>query len=441
MACHVAKTLKQRYNLQGNSLNETASTLGGPRPHPDYIYDPSTKATVLRFFCKDARNNAVEAGFKASPDGRGAAPASTPVIEAFLYQMLEQNRQLFSTIPTSLSQIETPVEVKDALEMFRQILDTHRDGHVLLIIDGLDECDEGYVQDLLGYLDVLVRDSFARKVPKASCLLKVLITCQPVGPIPFWSCRYSNIHIQSQDVNQDISRYIMDEMQDVARSRNFDDQLKEDTEGALVALADRMFLWVYIILQELRRIPVVSRAAIVSIITSFPQDLHQYYERTLARIVRAPRDPLPPEQNPAMILLVIIFSIGGMTPKEVAEVLAISENRPSRQSMVNYINSDTRTLVETQLSPLVVVDDDIIVIAHYSIYQYLEDIRPMHLHINNQDIAFNPDNVQGHVIIAELCLRYLLLRLASSPQVSKAYAGSYGPMEQDSEGRILRNQY
>ena len=197
-------------------------------------------------------------------------------------------------------------------------------------------------------------------------------------------------------------------MQDIARSRNFDDQLREDTEEALVKLADRMFLWVYFILQELRQIPVVSRAAIVSVITSFPQDLHQYYEKTLARIVRAPQDALPPEQNPAMISLVIVFSLGGMTTREVAEILAISEDRPSRQSMADYINSDIRTLVETQLSPLVVVDDDLIVIAHYSIYQYLEDFRPMQLHINNRNIAFDPDNVHGHVVMAELCLRYLL---------------------------------
>lgn len=363
----------------------------------------------MRFFCKDPRNNAIEAGFKASPDEGGAARASTPVIEAFLYQMLEQNRQLFSIIPTSLFQSETPVDLKDVLEMFRQILDNHRNGHVLLIIDGLDECDEIYIKELLGYLDVLVRDSFARKVPKTTCFLKVLITCQPIGPIPFWSCRYTSIHIQLQDVDQDIARYIKDEMQDIARSRNFDDQLREDTEGALLKLANRMFLWVYFILQELRQIPVVSRATIVSVITSFPQDLHEYYEKTLARIVRAPRDALSPEQNPGMILLVIVFSLGGMTTREVAEILAISEDRPSRQSMVDYINSDIRTLVETQLSPLVVVDDDLIVIAHYSIYQYLEGFRPMQLHINNRNIAFDPDNVHGHVIMAELCLRYLLL--------------------------------
>ena len=85
--------------------------------------------------------------------------------------------------------------------MFQQILDNHRNGHVLLIIDGLDECDEDCIKELLDYLDVLVRDSFARKVPKTSCLSKVLITCQPIGPIPFWSCRYTSIHIQLQDVD------------------------------------------------------------------------------------------------------------------------------------------------------------------------------------------------------------------------------------------------
>ena len=200
-------------------------------------------------------------------------------------------------------------------------------------------------------------------------------------------------------------------MQDIARSRNFDDQLREDTVGTLVKLANRMFLWVYFILQELRHIRVVSRAAIGSVITSFPPDLYQYYEKTLARIAKAPRDALPPEQNPAMILLAVVFSLGGITTKAVAEILAISEHRPSRQSMVDYINSDIRTLVETQLSPLVVVDDDLIVIAHQSIYQYLslEDVRPMHLRINNRNIAFDPDNVHGHVVMAELCVRYLLL--------------------------------
>lgn len=338
--------------------------------------------------------------------------------------MLEQHRRLFSTIPSSLSQAEASVDLEDVLAIFRKILDSHQSGHVLLVIDGLDECDEGNIKELLDYLDILVRDSYTRRMPKASCLLKVLVTCQPIGPIPFWSCRYSSIHIQLQDVSQDISKYIKDEMQDIARSRNFDDNLKEVIEQTLVELADRMFLWVYFILQELRQMSVVSRAAIESVIVSFPQDLHQYYERTLARIIRAQRDALPAEQNPAMILLIIIFSQVGMTTKEVAEVLAISERRPSRKSMIDHINSDIRTLVETQLSPLVAVDDDLIVIAHYSIYQYFEKIEPIRLRINNQDITFNPDDVQGHIAMSELCLRYLLLNEFSETSNSTTNEGT-----------------
>ena len=212
-----------------------------------------------------------------------------------------------------------------------------------------------------------------------------------------------------QDVSPDIAKYVRDEVQDIARSRNIEIDLVKRIEEVLVGLAGRMFLWAYFMLQELRQIPVVSTAAIFFTISSFPRDLDRYYGKTLSRIFERSCNDAPREQNSAVMLLMVVFSLRSLNTKEFAEVLAISEDRSSRDEMVDFINADIQTLVENQLSPLVAVDDDVVAISHSSIYEYFKDIRPMKLRVEDMDIDFNPEDAHGHVIMAELCLRYLLL--------------------------------
>ena len=293
--------------------------------------------------------------------------------------------------------------------MFRQLLASQQNGHIFLVIDGLDECEDTFIEELLEYLDLLIHDTVTRVASDKSSLLKVLWTCQSVRSIPFWSCRYSSIHIQIQDVSPDIATYVRDEVQDIARSRKIETDLVKAIEEVLVTLAGRMFLWAYFMLRELRQIPVVSNAAILSTISSFPRDLDRYYGKTLLRIFERSCSDAPREQHSAMILLVVVFSLRSFGTKEIAEILAISEDRSSRDEMVNFINTDIQTLVENRLSPLVAVDDNVVAISHYSIYEYLKDIRPMKLRVEDMDIDFNPDDENGHAVMAELCLRYLLL--------------------------------
>ena len=377
--------------------------------HTNLIAGLRPRTTVLRFFCRDARNSTLETGIKAPMDAGMTSRATTPIVEAFLYQMLDQCRQLFSSISTYSSRQPSTFGPGDIQAMFRQVLASQESGHIILIIDGLDECDDAFIREFLEYLDLLIRDKLTRTASESSNLIKILFTCQPIGPIPLWLCRYTSIHIQLQDLSQDIDRYIKDEVRDIARSRNYQEDLKQLTEEVLVKLAGRMFLWAYFMLQELREVSVVSPAAIASTIFAFPQDLDRYYRRTLSRIVQRPRSDLPREQDSAMMLLVVIFSLRDLETKEIAEILAVSEDRRCRDEMIPFINTDIRTLVETQLAPLIALDGDFLMISHYSIYEYFESIRPTKLFIDGMDIAFDPDDTNGHLIMAELCLRYLLL--------------------------------
>lgn len=305
--------------------------------------------------------------------------------------------------------------------MFRRVLSNPEIGHVVLIIDGLDECEDSFIREFLEFTDSLIRDKLSDKTSKTSNILKILFTCQPTGPIPFFSCRYSSIHIQLQDITQDMSQFIRDEVSDIARSRSFDADLKQLTEDVLVELAGRMFLWAFFMLQELRHLPVISHAAIVSKISSFPRDLDLYYERTLSRIIEGTRSNFSREQDSAMILLVVVFSLGDISTKEVAEMLAIADNRPSRGAMADFINTDIRTLAETQLGPLLALENDFLSVSHYSIYEYFEKIGPTGLCVDGLDITFDPEDTNGHLIMAELCLRYLLLEDFSKLPRSSVY--------------------
>ena len=409
LANHIANTLTHHYEFSSDARQSSPPVLKYSTSKIDQLNSLRPKITILRFFCRDARSSTLDTSIKAPVDAGMIPRATTPIVEAFLYQILDQCRQLFRSVSTFVSRQSSTFGPGEIQTMFRQVLASQESGHIILLIDGLDECDDAFTTELLEYFDLLIQDTLTRTESDSSNLFKLLFTCQPVGSIPFWSCRYSSIHIQLQDLSQDIHRYVRDEVHDIARSRNLDADLQNLTENLLVELAGRMFLWAYFIIQELRHISVISTSTITSTIMSFPRDLDRYYSRTLERIVRGPSNHLPREQNSAMILLITVFSLHDLNLKEISEVLAIAEQRESRDKMVDFINTDIRTLVETQLAPLVAVDGELVVVSHYSIYEYLEKIRPTKLRVDGIDIAFNPDDINGHIIMAELCLRYLLL--------------------------------
>ncbi len=423
LANHIANTLTHHYEFSSDARQSSPPVLKYSTSKIDQLNSLRPNITVLRFFCRDARNSTLDAGTKAPVDAGMMPRATTPIVEAFLYQILDQCRQVFRSISTYVSRQSSTFGPDEIQTMFRQVLASQESGHIILIIDGLDECDDAFTKELLEYFDLLIQDTKARTESDSSNLIKILFTCQPVGLIPLWSCRYSSIHIQQQDVSQDIHKYVRDEVHDIARSRNLEAHLQKLTEDLLVELAGRMFLWAYLILQELRHTSVISTSNIISTILSFPRDLDRYYSRTLERIVGEPSNDLPREQNSAMILLIIVFSLRDLDLKDISEILAISEQRKSRDKIVDFINTDIRTLVETQLAPLVAVDGELVVVSHYSIYEYLEKIRPTKLRVDGIDIAFNPDDINGHIIMAELCLRYLLLD--DFARLPRSYVGKW----------------
>ena len=411
LANHIFNTLKEGYDFWRNppESSTSASRPSSSNKATNHTEGVRPIVTILRFFCRDARNSTFEAGMTSPMDSENTLGAKTPIVEAFLHQILDQRRPLFRSISAYFYRQPLNFGIVEIQEMFRQVLSNPEIGHIILIIDGLDECEDSFIKEFLDYTDFLIRDTPSRTKSNTPNLLKILLTCQPIGPIPFFSCCYSSIHIQLQDISQDMSTLIKDEVSDIARSRSFDADLKQLAEDVLLELAGRMFLWAFFMLQELRHLPVISHAAIVSKITSFPRDLDLYYERTLSRIIERSRSNLSRERDSAMILLVVVFSFGDISTTEVAEILAIADDRPSRDAMVDFINTDLRTLAETQLGPFLALEDDFLSVSHYSIYEYFKKIGPTGLCVDGLDITFDSKDRNGHLIMAELCLRYLLL--------------------------------
>lgn len=366
------------------------------------------RMTVLRFFCKDSQYRHSSDNTDNLGNVQRSSLPPPPIIESFLYQALDKNRDLFRSISSMIPRFEEDISTHDVGRIFTEVLTDADFGHIILIINGLDECKDEFNRDILGYLDSLVHNVTNGPINSTTCSLRIFISCQAVGSIPIWPCRYHTIHVQLSDIDQDIGTYIQDRIETIARIRHFDEKIKGLAMRMLKERSGRSFLWVSFVILELRQVPEVSFASLENVITKFPDDLDRYYGNILTRITQDSNQADSWGKNLGWILLSIVFSIRDFRVNELAELLAISEIRRSHCDLENYVNKDMASLIHRSLSPLITIEQDHVAVAHYSIYEYLDKIRPLGLQLHGLHVPLDPSRPYGHVLIVERCLRYLL---------------------------------
>lgn len=363
-------------------LQETPPT-GGP------------SSTVLSFFCKTVTRS----------------PAYAPIVECFTYQLLEKFPILFRHVFPKFNHRDLTElfskSFETAVELFQSIVRDPECGHLALIIDGIDECDTSFVGKLLSGLDTLLHGHFGRpNIPSHS--FKVLITCQPSDAVSISLAAYPPIVIDEEDVENDIISYIEDEVDAIARARQYDrvsSTLKEEVIAMLRESANGMFLWVYYVLQSLRQMKQVTGWTVKETVRSFPPDIDNYYLRT---IEQASNQEISSQTTTAAILELLIFTYRPLTSAELAEALVIDDKFSSWAEIEDLITCDIDTLVRSRCAPFVKVDHGKVSIAHHSVREFILRL-PSRKDLSVHATPFCFDQSRSHLLLALKCLNYLML--------------------------------
>ena len=219
---------------------------------------------VFGFFCKNA-------------EGRNS---SSSIIRHFLFALLNHRRELFRRITPFLARqpfSDNSLSFQNLWKMFLAILSDPELQTVRFIIDGLDECKVPSQQELLKAIELSFKDQTFKG--------RILITSRPTAIASDYGTRLGILQINADDVAEDLSLIVQDEVDKLALSRGYPKEISAAVKMKLEGEADGMFLWVDLVLEELSRDELAdTRETIDRILASLPRSLSDFYARNLENL-------------------------------------------------------------------------------------------------------------------------------------------------------------
>lgn len=206
------------------------------------------------------------------------------MLRSIIWQLLLQKEELFQHIELYFDRQNNNLASNKPFEDFWilweiliNMLQDKRTGEIFILIDAVDECEQSTRENLL----IRLRELFDEDLTQG---VKFLVTYRPgVDDIEYELCDIGTHLVleESNEVNIDLSRYIGVKTDDLARRRKYSDGLKNEVKNALGNQARGTFLWVSLMLSELRYVP---NHHVSNKLKDLPKGLDQTYAMILNRI-------------------------------------------------------------------------------------------------------------------------------------------------------------
>jgi ankyrin repeat protein len=309
-----------------------------------------------------------------------------PILHYFVHEMIFQRPSLYRHVGVKYSdrnQRSSPLLTTPLLGILENIAKDSQSDMIILVIDGLDECDMEFSMSLLRALDSMLRDDSPGSVRKVNHL-RILITCREEKGIETWCPAHSHIRITIDDITPDISRYVDSEVERMAHTKSFHDIEPEVAAALIKTLAAGSFLWTRHVVKDLEALAFTSFETILALILTCPKDMQQYYRQALDGL----RNPGDTEGSITEgILILSYFADRPLKFDELQEALSL------------YFKADISTYdltgrIRTTGSRLLKLSENgKVEIYHYSLREYL-----------TERYSFS----KGHLGLARICLEYLL---------------------------------
>lgn len=243
------------------------------------------------------------------------------------------------------------------------------------VIDALDECSSNHGV----FISLLAK-------AETPFFLRVFITSRPSNDFNRQFSILGDILLTEQitveDTLPDIRLYIQAGMEHLPL-----DQDRTEIIDTIVNKSSGCFLWVVLVLEELRK--VYTQSDIVQVLKEVPPGMESLYQRTLKGMSETVR-------SKTLIKAILVWVVCAMRPLTVAELasaLSLDSNTTvSIQALENSITSECGQLVYIDRTKKVQM-------VHQTIREYLLYGAP--------DTEFGIKGADGHALLASTCLQYL----------------------------------
>ncbi|KAI0449474.1 hypothetical protein F5B21DRAFT_47833 [Xylaria acuta] len=162
-----------------------------------------------------------------------------------------------------------------------------RAGHIIIVLDALDECDESEFEDLMQNIENQFRDN--RSNPSK---LKYLLTSRPyeqiVSKFQHFLDTFPYVRIpgeeESEAISQEVNQVIKYRVENLAKKKRLSDQVKGHLAERLLGIPHRTYLWVYLVFDYLEKENFKKTPnGVDSTIATLPKTVYQAYEKILSK--------------------------------------------------------------------------------------------------------------------------------------------------------------
>lgn len=353
--------------------------------------------TILRssairdMLARRAKSNDIGVAFFFSTFNEPTSADPRNVIGSYLEQLghfssdvwQDIQSRYYEQVPRISGDLERP-----SIDLLQNVLVecSRRFARIYLFLDGPNESDDPRT---------LLTSLFKTVKRTGNTRLAISSTESLLSQMPDWSSSFLKvIDMPSQDINDDIGKYIESCLHEHDRLRSLPLRLKDDIRRQFVANADGSFQWVKCQLQSvlLGKTPKEIRAALANV----PPTLEQTYCNELMSV--------PEDQKYLVrrIFLWLTFAPMPMTPKELYEAILIEEDSTT-------IDEDWRLLYPMEIlhscGKLIRhgSNNGPVTLAHSSVRSYLTS--PQLRDSPARYFAIDPGT--AHTMLARYCLTYL----------------------------------
>ncbi|KAN0072061.1 hypothetical protein V8E54_009790 [Elaphomyces granulatus] len=327
---------------------------------------PGTGKTVLAAFLVDE----LESATRKTPDMAFAyffcdnkdenRKSAMSILRSFISQLLRQTG-LFQHVEDDFKQKNDFLANFDALwRIITSILRDSRSGKVFLLIDALDECDEGSRKGLLRALKTLFKSSDIAMKFK----LKIVLTCRREDDIQAKLNQCSTfLAVDQGKANADLTRFISNKSKEISEEKSWPDNLQKYVQDVLVKKAGGTFLWASLVLEELEetRVHLVREKVL-----EFPAELTSLYSKLLSQL----RNP----EDAQVVLRLIVSAVRPLTRRELAMAFCL-ERQGWKDTLPSDDKLDENIQIFTVCEHLVYLDEDnnTVNLIHQSTKEFLLD--------------------------------------------------------------------
>ena len=233
------------------------------------LAERSPRMTLAYYFCddKDERRK-----------------TSMAILRGLLLQLLRQRPILFKHIQPDfdVSRDSLFTDFHALWRIFLSIVKDHEAGEIYCLIDALDECEEKSRRLFLTNL----RKLFHSAQQNEKTFVKFIVTSRRNSDIEeslaAVSSAIRNLQIDSGRVNADLSKYIDVKVNELWTQKKYPRDQKQVVKDVLTGKAEGTFLYVSLVLDDLRKAKIFSQ--VNQKLRKLPSNLDEVYDRILRQI-------------------------------------------------------------------------------------------------------------------------------------------------------------